>query len=218
MRNVLIAYATRLGAAHEIADAIARELRSNGDQVRVECLQDAPQVRDAELVVVGSGINAGRFYPEAVAWLNANQPNLESTTVAVFNTCLNAADPGKQDEALGYNASAVELIGAAASATCGSRSRTTSTGRPPAPGRRNSSSCRPPSARGPTREGRTAPIAPGHGASHRLLHQTSTPSTRPLWPRSGLKSSAASRLTRATGSSCRRTPVSRRVSLPRRRG
>ncbi len=128
MRNVLIAYATRLGAAHEIADAIARELWSNGDQVRVECLQDAPQVRDAELVVVGSGINAGRFYPEAVAWLNANQPNLESTTVAVFNTCLNAADPGKQDEALGYNASAVELIGAAASATFAGRYEKSKTG------------------------------------------------------------------------------------------
>ena len=40
----------------------------------------------------------------------------------------NAADPGKQDEALGYNASAVEPIGAAASATFAGRYEKSKTG------------------------------------------------------------------------------------------
>lgn len=129
MRNVLIAYATRLGAAREIAEAIAAELRGQGDHVRLECMQDAPTVGDAELVVLGSGINAGRFYPEATAWISGNRPALEATKVAVFNTCLNAADPDKLDEAAGYNDTIVEMTGAVTAATFAGRYEKSKVGR-----------------------------------------------------------------------------------------
>lgn len=121
MRQVLIAYATRLGAARDIAEALASELRGHGDVVRLECIQDAPGIDGAELVIFGSGINAGHYYPEAVAWLSANESELKATNVAVFNTCLNAANPEKIDEAEGYNAATVATLGAVRSATFAGR-------------------------------------------------------------------------------------------------
>lgn len=129
MRDVLVTYATRLGAARDIAEAVAAELRSHGDHVRLECMQDAPRVDDAELVVLGSGINAGHFYPEATAWIGAHLHLLAATKVVVFNTCLNAANPAKQDEALGYNTAIAQKTGAIAHATFAGRYEKAKVGR-----------------------------------------------------------------------------------------
>ena len=60
--------------------------------------------------MVGSGINAGSWYPEANAWLSAQEAQLRAARVAVFNTCLNAADPAKRDEALGYNRAVADRV------------------------------------------------------------------------------------------------------------
>lgn len=121
MGSVLIGYATRTGAARDVAEEVAGVLRAVGHDVRLANLEQQPPIDGADLVVVGSGINASAFYPEATAWLKANQAELKATAVAVFNTCLNAADPEKRDAALAYNDGAVTRCGAKASATFGGR-------------------------------------------------------------------------------------------------
>lgn len=121
MGSVLVAYATRTGAARDIATAVGDRLQQAGHRVRISSLADAPAVEGADLVVVGSGINATAWYPEASAWLDANQAALLATRVAVFNTCLNAADATKLDDALGYNRAAVDAVDAAASQTFAGR-------------------------------------------------------------------------------------------------
>lgn len=115
MGLVLVAYATRSGAALDIATAIDAEIRAAGHRVRLASLAHAPSIDGADLVVVGSGIHATLWYPEASAWLDANQAALLATKVAVFNTCLNAADPNKRSEALAYNRAASDAVGAIAS-------------------------------------------------------------------------------------------------------
>lgn len=117
MAHVLIGYATHTGAAGDIARAVARAFQSAGHQVRIAQLRDLPEVEDADLVVLGSGINAGSWYSEATSWVRANAAALTSTKVAVFNTCLNAAEPDKHDAALGYNDWAISRSGAVASET-----------------------------------------------------------------------------------------------------
>ena len=87
MGKVLVAYATRGGTARDIADTVGSTLRSAGHEVRVADLKSRPAVDDAELVVLGSGVNA----------------------------CLNAADPAKRAESLAYNASMADRVGAEAS-------------------------------------------------------------------------------------------------------
>lgn len=115
MAKVLIGYATRTGAASDIAETLAAELRASGDEVRLACLKDEdPQVDGVDLVVVGSGIHAGAWYPEASAWLTRHLEALQGARVAVFNTCLNAADSDKREEARGYNQDAIEKVGAIA--------------------------------------------------------------------------------------------------------
>ena len=115
MGKVLVAYATRGGTARDIADTVGSTLRSAGHEVRVADLKSRPAVDDAELVVLGSGVNAGSWYQEATAWVSAQEPALVVTRVAVFNACLNAADPAKRAESLAYNASMAERVGAEAS-------------------------------------------------------------------------------------------------------
>lgn len=115
MGKVLVAYATRGGTARDIAEAIGSVLRSTGHQVLVADLKSRPSVDGAALVVLGSGINAGSWYQEATAWVAAEEGSLRDVRVAVFNACLNAADPAKRVESLAYNASMAERLGAEAS-------------------------------------------------------------------------------------------------------
>lgn len=128
MSYVLIGYATRTGAAGDVARAAANAFRAAGHRVRLANLSDNPEMDGADLVVLGSGINSGSWYPEASAWLRANAAALNATKVAVFNTCLNAVDPDKHEAALGYNDWAVSKTGAAASETFGGRYSPTEAG------------------------------------------------------------------------------------------
>lgn len=109
---VLIAYATRTAAAQDVALTAADTLRAAGHQVRVADLRDAPAVDDARLVIVGSGIHAGAWYPEASGWVAARAQELRSRRVAVFNTCLSVLDPAARTQARGYNSTVVQRTGA----------------------------------------------------------------------------------------------------------
>lgn len=79
------------------------ELRLAGHDVDVADLKTSPSADDRDLVVLGSGIQAGQWYPEAVAWGSSHGAQLAGCRVALFNVCLNAADPAKREESLGYN-------------------------------------------------------------------------------------------------------------------
>lgn len=113
MTPVLIAYATRTASARDVALTAAETLRDAGHDVRVEDLKDKPTVDDAGFVILGSGIHAGSWYPEATAWVAAHAQELQARGVAVFNTCLCVLDPAAREQGLGYNATAVQRTGAA---------------------------------------------------------------------------------------------------------
>ena len=72
MGSVLVAYATRTRAARDVAAALADTFTRAGHRVRLADLGHSdPGVEDTDLVVVGSGIRATVWYPEAMAWLDA---------------------------------------------------------------------------------------------------------------------------------------------------
>ena len=110
MARVLIGWASRAGAACDIAGLLADELRGLGHDVEVADLRAEPDASTRDLVVLGSGIQAGQWYPEATAWVAANEATLSSTRVALFNVCLNAAHLSKRDESLGYNKAVVSRV------------------------------------------------------------------------------------------------------------
>ena len=121
MARVLIGWATRAGAAQDIAALLGNELRGLGHDVDVVDLKSAPDGSSRDLVVLGSGVQAGQWYPEATAWASANESTLESTSVAVFNVCLNAANPDKRVESLGYNKAMVARLNPVATETFAGR-------------------------------------------------------------------------------------------------
>lgn len=112
MTSVFIGYATRSGASHDIAAVVSETLETIGCKALMADLRDQPALDDADLVVLGSGIQGGVWYPEATAWLAAHEEELRHRRVAVFNACLNAAKPGKRDDSLAYNDEAVKRTGA----------------------------------------------------------------------------------------------------------
>ncbi|HJE51825.1 MAG TPA: flavodoxin domain-containing protein [Tessaracoccus flavescens] len=103
MATVFIGYATRSGTTTDIAGAVAEQLRDLDHTVDIVNLKDRPELPDADLIVLGSGINGGAWYGEATAWVSTNAARLQSMNVALFNACLNAANPDKRAECLAYN-------------------------------------------------------------------------------------------------------------------
>lgn len=89
--------------------------------VDVADVKDSPAMNDRDLVVLGSGIQAGQWYPEVSAWVSVHERELAATPVAVFNVCLNAANPSKRDECLGYNKAMLEKLSSVAQESFGGR-------------------------------------------------------------------------------------------------
>lgn len=120
MARILIVHATRAGATRDVADILADAFREAGHDVTSAAATDDPALDGADLVVVGSGIHVGAWYGDGVDWLSRHADDIRGR-VALFNVCLNAADPEKQAEALGYNASLAEQLEAVSSATFAGR-------------------------------------------------------------------------------------------------
>lgn len=93
--KVLVCYGTRHGSAGEIAENIGEILRNRGATVEVVNLKTG-KVKDLEsydLVVIGSGIQMGKWTKEPLKFLKKNREILSRKKVALFVSCLSAAKP-----------------------------------------------------------------------------------------------------------------------------
>lgn len=120
MGRILITYATRAGATTDVAGVLADALRQAGHDVATADVATDPCPDGVDLVIVGSGIHATAWYPEALGWLERHAAGLQGR-LALFNVCLNAADPAKRDETLGYNDATAALAVPRASASFAGR-------------------------------------------------------------------------------------------------
>ncbi|MCC2593696.1 flavodoxin domain-containing protein [Tessaracoccus sp. OS52] len=109
MGRILITYATRSGSTADVANILAGGLRDQGHDVVVADARENPSAVGYELVLAGSGINAGLWFAEATNWLQRNAAVLEGRT-ALFNVCLGAVDPAKRNETLAYNDLAARIV------------------------------------------------------------------------------------------------------------
>jgi menaquinone-dependent protoporphyrinogen oxidase len=93
--RVLICYGTRYGSAGEIAEKIGEILRNRGAIAEVVNLKKG-KVKDLEtydLVVIGSGIQMGRWTKEPLNFLKKNREILARKKVALFVSCMSATKP-----------------------------------------------------------------------------------------------------------------------------
>jgi len=85
-KNVLIVYGTRYGATEGTSEGIARVLRGQGLDVKVanagkEKIKD---VSEYDLIIVGSGMQMGKWTGAAEKFLGKFQKELSSKKVAIF--------------------------------------------------------------------------------------------------------------------------------------
>jgi menaquinone-dependent protoporphyrinogen oxidase len=84
MNDVLVAYATKHGSTHEVAKAVAEELRTHGLTVDVRPAADVREVAPYAGVVVGGALYMGRWHRDARRLLSRFRGELAAKPVAIF--------------------------------------------------------------------------------------------------------------------------------------
>jgi len=96
----LVAYGTRYGSTAEIAERMGEIFAAMGLTIEIRDIKREGPPKDLdgyELVVVGSGILAGRWTKEPLQFLEKNKETLADKKVALFVVSAYAADPEKHD-------------------------------------------------------------------------------------------------------------------------
>lgn len=91
--TLLVAYASKHGSTHEVADAVAIRLREHGWDVDLRDAGDAPTPDGYDGVVLGTALYMGRPHSDARRFLRRHHAALATMPVAIF-----AMGPGKAEE------------------------------------------------------------------------------------------------------------------------
>ncbi|QLH75270.1 MAG: flavodoxin domain-containing protein [Methanomassiliicoccales archaeon] len=93
--RTLVAYGTKYGSTKEIAEKVAKVLRSTGNEADLYDVKDGnkPDLTRYDMVVIGSAIMMGRWTKPAERFVATNEKELGSKKVAVFVCCGDAGNP-----------------------------------------------------------------------------------------------------------------------------
>lgn len=84
MPQVLVAYATQYGSTHEVAEAIAQEMRDRGLEVVVEPARQVKNVDTYAAVVLGAPLYMFHWHKDALRFLFRYRVSLMARPVAIF--------------------------------------------------------------------------------------------------------------------------------------
>ncbi|MHA3964026.1 MAG: flavodoxin domain-containing protein [Candidatus Thorarchaeota archaeon SMTZ1-45] len=102
MNKLLIVYGTRYGTTTEVVREMsntARELGAHVDVVHLEKGIPFPEPENYDLVVIGSGIQAGQWTKRPLKFIEQKLESLSKTKVALFVVSGYAGNPDKVAEA-----------------------------------------------------------------------------------------------------------------------
>lgn len=105
MKRILILYATIGGSTAEVAEQIGTTIEDLEADVDVIPITDTPDNLDGyDGIIIGSGIRAGRWLPQAVSFVKQHQATLRRVPTAYFVVCLTMREdtPENRDEVMGY--------------------------------------------------------------------------------------------------------------------
>ncbi|HET9497869.1 MAG TPA: flavodoxin domain-containing protein [Candidatus Limnocylindria bacterium] len=86
MTRVLVATASKHGATHEIGDAIAAALESEGIEAFTGRAEDVTALDDVDAVILGSGVYAGHWLEPAKTFVDRFQAELRALPVWLFSS------------------------------------------------------------------------------------------------------------------------------------
>ncbi|MHA1908043.1 MAG: flavodoxin domain-containing protein [Candidatus Thorarchaeota archaeon] len=102
MVKVAICYGSRYGTTTEIVEGMAKTAETLGAQVEIVELKKSKlslPLIDYDLVIIGSGIQVGRWTKEPLKFIEKNLDILSKQKVALFVVCAYAANPAQCDMA-----------------------------------------------------------------------------------------------------------------------
>lgn len=82
--RILVAYASKTGSTSGVADALGKQLAAGGAAVDVRQMKEVKDLSPYRAAVVGSAINGGKWLPEAMEFVQANQSQLNKMPTAIF--------------------------------------------------------------------------------------------------------------------------------------
>ncbi len=99
MAKALIVFGTRYGATASTSEIIADTLRQEGFEVKVANAKEekVQSIIEFDLILVGSGIQMGKWTGEAEDFIKKHQEDLSSKKVALFVSC-GSANPLSEGE------------------------------------------------------------------------------------------------------------------------
>ena len=99
MRKALIIYGTRYGASAQTSEIVAETLRQEGFEVKVvDAKKEKVQsISEFDLIIVGSGIQMGKWTKEPEEFLKKYNNELSKKKVALFVSC-GSANPLSEGE------------------------------------------------------------------------------------------------------------------------
>lgn len=86
MTRVLVAYASKMGATKEIAEAVAARLTERGCPAQARDAGSVDSVDGYDAVVLGSAVYATRWRPEAVRFARRHRGELSTRAVWLFES------------------------------------------------------------------------------------------------------------------------------------
>ena len=84
MAPILVAYATKHGSTHEVADAVAVRLRERGLEAEVRSARGVATLAPYDGVVIGGALYMGRWHSDARRFLSHHRDELAVLPLAVF--------------------------------------------------------------------------------------------------------------------------------------
>ena len=84
MDEILIAYATKHGSTHEVAEAIAARLAAAGVEAHILAANRVRSLDEYQAVVLGAPLYMGRWHADARAFLHRFADELADRPLAVF--------------------------------------------------------------------------------------------------------------------------------------
>lgn len=87
-KPILITYASRCGSTGEVAEAIGQTLCGPGISTEVRLVGNVNDLSTYRAVILGSAIRAGKWLPEAVAFVKKHRETLSRTPLAYFVVCM----------------------------------------------------------------------------------------------------------------------------------
>jgi menaquinone-dependent protoporphyrinogen oxidase len=99
MKKALIVYGTRYGATANTSEVISDSLRQEGYEVKVVDAkkEKVENISEFDLIIVGSGIQMGKWTGEAEDFIKKHQKGLTAKKVALFVSC-GGANPLSEGE------------------------------------------------------------------------------------------------------------------------